>query len=156
MLKVYRFIFDGDTGRIERTARDTLDFAHETISQLKEEGDPMPVCLLCGTPVPLPCWCCVECPGEWGPGKEELLSLTLCTAAEKFICDDCEHKQLAFGKTHTRMHTIVRVSDDVAKELSTEERLRLVEDELARARQTLQKLFEKGEAGSVPGSFPAV
>ena len=30
---------------------------------------------------------------------------------KRFICDDCEHRQLAFDKTHTKMHTIVRVSE---------------------------------------------
>jgi hypothetical protein len=69
MFKVYRFIFDRDIGRIERTARDTLNFARATISELEEEEDPMPLCLLCEVPVSLPCWCCVECTGEWGSNK---------------------------------------------------------------------------------------
>ena len=54
------------------------------------------------------------------------------------------------------MHTIVRVSGDVKKELSMEERLRLVEEELARVRETLDRLVERGEAGAVQGSLPAV
>ena len=68
IFKVYRFIFDRDIGRIERTAGDTLKLARETISQLKEEKSPMPMCLRCNTLVSLPCWCCVEreCTGEWG------------------------------------------------------------------------------------------
>lgn len=69
MFKVYRFIFYRDIGRIERTARDTLNYARETISKLTEEGDPMPLCLFCKTPVSLPCWCCVECTGEWEIGN---------------------------------------------------------------------------------------
>lgn len=67
MFKVYRFVFDRDMGKIERTARDTLAFARKTISQLKEEGDSMPNCMLCKTPVSLPCWCCVECTGKREP-----------------------------------------------------------------------------------------
>lgn len=47
------------------------------------------------------------------------------------------------------MHTIVRVTDKVEeKELSMEDRLRLVEDELGRMRQLLVKLVEKGLEGS--------
>jgi hypothetical protein len=57
--------------------------------------------------------------------------------------------------THTKMHTIVRVSDEVEKELSLEERLRLVEDELVKVRQTLEGLVKRGEAGPVPDSPPA-
>ena len=75
------------------------------------------------------------------------------------------------------MHTIVRVYDDVEKEPSMEERLRLVEDELARVRQTfggelvrmrqtfggellrmrqaIETLVERSDAGSVLGSTPA-
>lgn len=53
------------------------------------------------------------------------------------------------------MHTIVRVSEDAEMELTIEERLRLVEDELARMRQTLERLVGRGEVGSAPGSPPA-
>ena len=64
------------------------------------------------------------------------------------------------------MHTIVRVYDNVEKEPSIEERLRLVEDELARVRQTfggelvrmrqaIETLVERSDAGSVLGSTPA-
>ena len=43
------------------------------------------------------------------------------------------------------MHTLVRVSEKVEeKELSMEERLRLVENELGRMREVLAKLVEKG------------
>lgn len=66
-----------------------------------------------------------------------------------FICDDCEYKQLAFDETHTEMHTIVRVTEGVEEEeLSVEDRLRLVEDELGRVKQLLLKLVEKGLEGS--------
>jgi len=66
-------------------------------------------------------------------------------AGEKFICDNCEHKQLAFDHTHTKMHTIVRVSEKVEEnKLSMEERLQLVEGELGKMRQLLTKLVEKG------------
>lgn len=74
MFKVHRFIFYRDMGKIERTANDTLKYARETVSQLKEEENPMPMCLVCKTPVSLPCWCCVECTGEWETGNEQLFS----------------------------------------------------------------------------------
>ena len=58
---------------------------------------------------------------------------------EKFICDRCELSQRSFNKTHTKMHTVVRVSDeDEGKEPSTEEQLRLVKDELAKMRQDFE------------------
>ena len=59
------------------------------------------------------------------------------------MCDNCEHNQLAFDATHTKMHTIVRVSKRNERELSTEERLRLVEDELAKMRQVIASLSGK-------------
>ena len=64
MFKVRRAIFDRDTGRIERTAKDALDFARETLSELEEENEPMPACVHCMTTISLPFWCCVDCPGE--------------------------------------------------------------------------------------------
>ena len=68
---------------------------------------------------------------------------------EKFICDDCEYKGLAFSETHTKMHTLARISEKVEeKELSTNERLQLVEDELAKMRQLLTKLVERCIEGS--------
>ena len=73
---------------------------------------------------------------------------------EKFICDNCEHKQLAFGKVHTKMHTIVRVSEKVEKkEVSTEERLQIVEDKLEKMMQLLARLVEKGMEGSPSDPF---
>jgi hypothetical protein len=38
------------------------------------------------------------------------------------------------------MHTLVRVPEKTEKELSMEERLRLIEDELAKTRQTLTEM----------------
>ena len=62
-------------------------------------------------------------------------------AEEKFICDDCELNQLAFGWTHTNMHTVVRVSDgDEGKGPSMEEQLRLVKDELVKMRQDFEEV----------------
>lgn len=47
------------------------------------------------------------------------------------------------------MHTIVRVAEKVEEtELSMEDRLRHVEDELGRMRQLLTRLVEKGLEGS--------
>ena len=72
-------------------------------------------------------------------------------AGEKFICDGCEHEELAFNETHTNMHTLVRVSEKVEeKVLSMEERLQLVEGELTKMRQLLAMLVEKSTQGS-PG-----
>ena len=65
MFKVHRIIFDRDMGRIERTAKDTLDSARGTLSELEEEEKPMPECVHCKTTISLPCWCCVDCTGEW-------------------------------------------------------------------------------------------
>jgi len=73
------------------------------------------------------------------------------TAGEKFICDNCEHKGLAFNETHTTMHTLVRVSEKVEeKVLSMEERLQLVEGELTKMSQLLAMLVGKSTEGS-PG-----
>jgi hypothetical protein len=64
-------------------------------------------------------------------------------AEERFICDDCEPSQLSFDGTHTKMHTVVRVSDgDEGKGSSTEEQLRLVKDELARMRQDFEEVTQ--------------
>ena len=64
-------------------------------------------------------------------------------AEEKFICDDCELNQLSFDETHTKMHTVVRVSDeDEGKGPSTEEQLRLVKDELAKMRQDFEEVTQ--------------
>jgi len=75
MFKVHRMIFDRDTARLENLARDALDSARGTVSQLKREGKPMPECAHCKTEVSLPCWCCVECTGEWEPPVECLVAI---------------------------------------------------------------------------------
>ena len=64
MFKVHRIIFDRDVGRIENTAKDALTSVRGTISELKEEGKPMPECVHCKTTISLPGWCCVDCTGE--------------------------------------------------------------------------------------------
>lgn len=71
-------------------------------------------------------------------------------SAGKFICDDCEHNNLAFDEIHTKLHTIARVSEEAEKERSTEERLQFLEDKMAameqslvEARQILGKLAEE-------------
>jgi hypothetical protein len=64
MFKVHRTLFDRDTGKIENTAKDALNSARGTISELKEEGKPMPECIHCKKVISLPSWCCVECTGE--------------------------------------------------------------------------------------------
>lgn len=132
MFKVHRIIFDRDMGRIERNARDALNSIQGTLSELKEAEKPMPECVQCKNTISLPCWGCVDCTGE------------------KFICDNCEHKGLAFNETHTKMHTLVRVSEQVEEtEVSMEDRLHLVEDELMKMRELLTKLIEMG-AGASP------
>ena len=103
--------------------------------------------------------------------------MTLCVE-EKFICADCEHKCLALNDTHTKKHTLVRVTQKVeeskvsteerlmalkvateerlkALEVSTEERLKCLEgqlesvqEELSKMRQLFEKLFERGVEGS--------
>ena len=60
------------------------------------------------------------------------------------ICDSCEDKNLAPGETHTEMHTVVRITEEERKR-STEERLRLLEDKLAKTEETLQNRLAKAE-----------
>ena len=61
---------------------------------------------------------------------------------EKFICDGCERKPAVFGAAHTRLHTVVRVSEKVEKKELT------IEDQLGEMRRLLSKLIEKGTEGS--------
>lgn len=63
MFKVHRIVFDRDLGRVEKTAKEALDSARGTISELEEGEKPMPGCAHCQTTISLPCWCCVECTG---------------------------------------------------------------------------------------------
>jgi hypothetical protein len=66
VFKVHRIIFHRDVARIENRAEEALNYARGVISQLKE-GNPMPECVNCKTPVSLPCWSCVECTGKCWP-----------------------------------------------------------------------------------------
>lgn len=73
---------------------------------------------------------------------------------DNFICDECEHKGLVFDETHTKLDTVVRVPGAVSeKEFTTEERLRLVEDKLAKMMGILEKLVEKSAEESHSGAF---
>lgn len=63
MFKVRRYIFDRELPKIATTAGFVLSYAHSIISQLREEGNPMPPCRHCNTPVSLPCWRCANCTG---------------------------------------------------------------------------------------------
>ena len=58
----------------------------------------------------------------------------------EFICDNCERDGPAFNDSHMRMHTVMRISISEEVEKSTQERLRLVEDELAKMRQNLMEV----------------
>ena len=60
MLKVHRILFDRDTARMERNAKDALEAARRTLSELKSKK-PMPKCVHCLNTVSLPCWYCVDC-----------------------------------------------------------------------------------------------
>jgi len=61
MLKVHRILFDRDTARTERNAKDALEAARQTLSELKLKKKPMPKCIHCQNMVSLPCWYCVDC-----------------------------------------------------------------------------------------------
>jgi len=150
MFKVYWIIFDTEVAKMEIRVKIGLAYANATLSGLVEEGRQMPGCGHCGTPVSLPCWRCAECSGEcgWVPSCHRYMIQT--HAVVDFICDDCEHKGLAFGKTHTKMHLILRASGKPEKEeRSTEERLQFLEGEIATIKQTLvetkQTLAEMGQ-----------
>ena len=62
------------------------------------------------------------------------------------MCDICERKDPALDKEHTKVHTVVRVSepDEVEEERSTEERLQFLEDELTKMRQHLAEVKQTG------------
>jgi len=64
MLKVHRILFNRDTGRAEKNAKDALEVARETLSDLKAQKKPMPQCVHCKEPVSQPCWYCVDCTRE--------------------------------------------------------------------------------------------
>ena len=58
------------------------------------------------------------------------------------ICDDCEYKNLALSETHTEMHTVVRITEGET-EHSTEARLQILEDKLAKTEETLANKLTK-------------
>ena len=158
MLKVHRILFDRDMARAERNAKDALEAARQTLSELKLKKKPMPKCIHCQKVVSLPCWYCVDCTSGFSYNlfsDLRLLTGVLCVE-EKFICADCECQCLAFNEIHTKKHILVRVIQKVEESnVSAEERLKAVEghlgsvqDELSKMRQLLSKLLEKGAEGS--------
>lgn len=158
MLKVHRILFNRNTARTEKNAKDALEAARQMLSDLKAKKKPMPKCIHCQNVVSLPCWYCIDCTS--GFSQNSFLRLRLLMRVfrveEKFICADCEYKCLAFNEIHTEKHTLVRVIQKVKEsEVSTEERLKAVgrqlgsvQDELSKMKLLLSKLFEKGAEGS--------
>lgn len=65
MLKVHRILFNRDTARTERNAKDALEAARQTLSDLKAKKKSMPGCVHCQNAVSLPCWYCVDCTSEF-------------------------------------------------------------------------------------------
>lgn len=65
MLKVHRILFDRDTARTERNAKDALEVACQTLSDLRAKKKPNPKCVYCQNLVSLPCWYCVDCTSEF-------------------------------------------------------------------------------------------
>lgn len=65
MLKVHRILFNRDTGRVEKNAKDALEAARQTLSDLKAQKEPMPPCVHCKEAVSQPCWYCVDCTSEF-------------------------------------------------------------------------------------------
>ena len=86
--------------------------------------------------------------------------ITFVPVEERFICDDCEYKCLAFNDVHTKKHILVRVVEKVVETVvSTEDRLRTVEGQLEsvqgrleKMERLLSKLLEKGGEGSTGGA----
>jgi len=64
MLKAHQILFDRDTARTKKNARDALKAVRSTVSDLEAKGGPMPECICCQNVVSLPCWCCVDCAGK--------------------------------------------------------------------------------------------
>jgi hypothetical protein len=64
MFKVRRVVFSRDISRVGDDAKDAINSARGTITQLKKEEKTMPKCVRCETPVSLPCWYCAECAGD--------------------------------------------------------------------------------------------
>ena len=157
MLKVHRIVFNRDTARTERNAKDALGAAREKLSDLKAKKKPMPQCVHCQNVVSLPCWYCVDCTSEFTQNNHFTpLTNKLPYLEGRFICADCEYKCLAFNETHTKKHTLVRVIQKVEEsKVSMEESFKAVkgqleslEGELLKVKQLLSKLFEKGAEGS--------
>ena len=65
MLKVHRILFNRDTGRADKNAKDALEVAREKLSDLKAQKEPMSKCVHCKEAVSQPCWYCVDCTGEF-------------------------------------------------------------------------------------------
>ena len=65
MLKVRYVLFGRDVARVERSAKEALEAARTTISDLKVKDQPSPGCAYCRNAVSLPCWYCAECTGEF-------------------------------------------------------------------------------------------
>jgi len=65
MLKVHRILFNRDTGRVEKNAKDALDAAREVLSDLKTKKEPLPQCTHCKKTVSQPCWYCVDCTSKF-------------------------------------------------------------------------------------------
>jgi hypothetical protein len=61
MLKVHHVLFSRDTGPAEKQAKDALEAARDTLSDLEAQGEPMPPCAHCKEKVSQPCWYCVDC-----------------------------------------------------------------------------------------------
>jgi len=61
MLKVHRVLFNRDTVMTERDAKEALEAARKTLSELNLKKKPMPKCIHCQNVVSLPCWYCVDC-----------------------------------------------------------------------------------------------
>ena len=69
-------------------------------------------------------------------------------AEERFICEDCDYKCLAFNDVHTRKHTLVRVIEKVveaALPTPTEERLGIVEGHLESVQTRLMRMETRFE-----------
>lgn len=75
MLKVHRTLFNRDTARTERNAKDALEAARETLSDLKAERKPMSQCVYCRSVISLPCWYCVDCACECS--QDDFLDISL-------------------------------------------------------------------------------
>ena len=76
MLKVNQILFNRDTGRAEKNAKEALEAARETLSDLKAQKEPTPQCAHCKERVSLPCWFCADCTSKFW--RANTLSLVLC------------------------------------------------------------------------------